>query len=216
MLFALSCLGLPELLTGGRLSTMPSTLPAADGTAIAVPPLDIPAWLIAAGVVNWLLGLAIIILLWQPAANRYYEAVSLSRRRPAYPPYAAPGYGAPGYAPPGYAPPGSPQWQPHGQPPQIRRTRRRRHARPRPDAAFCASLMPPQGALARPCRTRYAARHRQFLAGTTFYTPCTPVSSGAVRMGPLCAGQGLAKAWGRRAGSGGICGHWLLIWRWIS
>ncbi len=85
MLFALSCLGLPELLTGGRLSTMPSTLPAADGTAIAVPPLDIPAWLIAAGVINWLLGLAIIILLWQPAASRYYEAVSLSRRRPAYP-----------------------------------------------------------------------------------------------------------------------------------
>jgi hypothetical protein len=117
VLFALSCLSLPELLTGGRLSTMPSTLPAADGTAVAVPPLDIPAWLIAAGALNWLLGLAIIILLWRPAASRYYEAVSLSRRRPAYPPYAAPGYGAPGFAPPGYAPPGSPQWQPHGQPP---------------------------------------------------------------------------------------------------
>jgi len=132
VLFALSCLGLPELLTGGRLSTMPSTLPAADGATIAVPPLDVPAWLIAAGVVNWLLGLAIIILLWQRAASRYYEAVSLSRRRPAFTPYAAPGYGAPGYAPPGYAPPGytspgytspgcappgSPQWQPYGQPP---------------------------------------------------------------------------------------------------
>jgi hypothetical protein len=117
VLFALSCLGLPELLTGGRLSTMPSTLPAADGATIAVPPLDVPAWLIAAGVVNWLFGLAIIILLWQPAANRYYEAVSLSRRRPAYPPYAAPGYGAPGFAPPRYAPPGSPHWQPHGQAP---------------------------------------------------------------------------------------------------
>jgi hypothetical protein len=117
VLFALSCLGLPELLTGGRLSTVPSTLPAADGTAIGVPPLDIPAWLIAAGVINWLLGLAIIILLWQPAANRYYEAVSLSRRRPVNAPYAAPGYGAPGFAPPGYAPPGSPHWQPHGQAP---------------------------------------------------------------------------------------------------
>jgi hypothetical protein len=117
VLFALSCLGLPELLTGGRLSTMPSTLPAADGATIAVPPLDVPAWLIAAGVVNWLLGLAIIILLWQPAASRYYEAVSLSRRRPTYPPYAAPGYGAPGYAPPGYAQPGSPQWQSYGQAP---------------------------------------------------------------------------------------------------
>jgi hypothetical protein len=117
VLFALSCLGLPELLTGGRLSTMPSTLPAADGATIAVPPLDVPAWLIAAGVVNWLFGLAIIILLWQPAANRYYEAVSLSRRRPVNTPYAAPGYGAPGYARPGYAPPGSPHWQPHGQAP---------------------------------------------------------------------------------------------------
>lgn len=115
--FALSCLGLPELLTGGHLSTMPSTLTAADGATIAVPPLSIPAWLIAGGVVNWLLGLAIIILLWQRAASRYYEAVSLSRRRPVYTPYAAPGYGAPGYAPPGYAPPGPPQWQPYGQPP---------------------------------------------------------------------------------------------------
>jgi hypothetical protein len=110
--FALSCLGLPELLTGGHLSAMPSTLTAADGATITVPPLSIPAWLIAGGVVNWLLGLAIIILLWQRAASRYYEAVSLSRRRPAYTPYAAPGY-----APPGYAQPGSPQWQPYGQPP---------------------------------------------------------------------------------------------------
>ena len=67
--------------------------------------------------VNWLLGLAIIILLWQGAASRYYEAVSLSRRRPVYTPYAAPGYAAPGYPQPGYAPPGSPQWQPYGQPP---------------------------------------------------------------------------------------------------
>jgi hypothetical protein len=115
VLFALSCLGLPELLTGGHLSTMPSTFTAADGATIAVPPLAIPAWLIAAGVVSWLLGLAIVILLWQRAASRYYDAVSLSRRRPAYTPYAAPGYAAPGYAPPGYAPPGSPQWQ--GQPP---------------------------------------------------------------------------------------------------
>ena len=117
VLFALSCLGLPELLTGGRLSTMPSTLTAANGAPIAVPPLDIPAWLIAAGVVNWLLGLAIVILLWQRAASQYYDAVSLSRRRPMHTPYAAPGYGAPGYPPPRYAPPGSPQWQPYGQPP---------------------------------------------------------------------------------------------------
>jgi hypothetical protein len=106
VLFALSCLGLPGLLTGG-LSTMPSTLTNADGATVAVPPLAIPAWLIAGGVVQWLLGLAIIILLWQRAASRYYEAVSLSRRRPAYNPYAAPGY----------APPGFPQWQPYGQPP---------------------------------------------------------------------------------------------------
>jgi hypothetical protein len=112
VLFALSCLGLPELLTGGHLSTMPSTLTAADGATINVPPLAIPAWLIAAGVVNWLLGLAVIILLWQGAASRYYEAVSLSRRGPAYAP------AAPGYAPPGYAAPGSPQWQPpYRQPP---------------------------------------------------------------------------------------------------
>jgi hypothetical protein len=120
--FGLSCLGLPELLTGGRLSTMPSTLPAANGATIAVPPLALPAWLIAVGVVNWLLGLAIIILLWQGGVSRYYEAVSWSRRRPAYTPYtpyAAPGYGAPGYAPPGYAPPGPPQWQPYGQPPAV-------------------------------------------------------------------------------------------------
>ena len=117
VLFALSCLDLPGLLTGGHLSTMPSTLTTADGATIAVPPLAIPAWLIAGGVVNWLLGLAIIILLWQGAVSRYYEAVSLSRRRPVYPSYAAPGYAAPGYAAPGYAPPGSPQWQPYGQPP---------------------------------------------------------------------------------------------------
>jgi len=110
--FGLSCLGLPELLTGGHLSAMPSTLTTADGATIAVPPLAVPAWLIAAGMVNWLLGLAIIILLWQRDASRYYDAVSLSRRRPAYPPYAVPGYGAPGYAPPG-----SSQWQPYGQPP---------------------------------------------------------------------------------------------------
>jgi len=117
VLFALSCLGLPELLTGGHLSTMPSTLTTADGTTIAVPSLAIPAWLIVVGVVNWLLGLAIIILLWQGAASRYYQAVSLSRRRPAHTPYAPPGYAAPGYPPPGYAPPGPPQWQPYGQPP---------------------------------------------------------------------------------------------------
>lgn len=122
VLFALSCLGLPDLLTGGHLSTVPSTFTAADGATIAVPPLAIPAWLIAAGAVNWLLGLAITILLWRRAASRYYDAVSLSRRRPAFTPYAAPGYGAPGYAPPGYtspgyAPPGSPQWQPDGKPP---------------------------------------------------------------------------------------------------
>ena len=110
--FGLSCLGLPGLLTGGHLSAMPSTLTAANGAAITVPPLAIPAWLIAAGVVNWLLGLVIIILLWQRAASQYYDAVSLFRRRPVYTPYVAPGYGAPGYAPPG-----SPQWQPYGQPP---------------------------------------------------------------------------------------------------
>lgn len=117
VLFALSCLGLPALLTGGRLSAVPSTLTAADGTTIAVPPLAMPAWLIAGGVASWLLGLAVVILLWQGAASRYYEAVSLSRRRPVYTPYAAPGYAPPGYASPGYAPPGSPQWQPYGQPP---------------------------------------------------------------------------------------------------
>jgi hypothetical protein len=121
VLFALSCLGLPELLTGGHLSTMPSTLTTADGATIAVPPLAIPAWLIAGGVVNWLLALVIIILLWQRAASRYYEAVSLSRRRPVYTPYAAPGYGAPGYGALGYAPPGFPQWQPYGQPPAAPR-----------------------------------------------------------------------------------------------
>jgi len=115
VLFALSCLGLPELLTGGHLSAMPSTINTGDGTAIAVPPLAIPAWLIAAGVVVWLLGLAIVILLWQRAASRYYEAVSLSRRRPAYAPYTP--YTVPGYGAPGYAPPGSPPWQPYGQPP---------------------------------------------------------------------------------------------------
>jgi hypothetical protein len=109
VLFALSCMGLPQLLTGGRLSTVPSTFTAADGATIALPPLDIPAWLIAGGVVYWLFGLAIIILLWQRGASRYYDAVSLSRRRPVYTPYAPPGYG--------YAPPGSPQWQPNGQPP---------------------------------------------------------------------------------------------------
>jgi hypothetical protein len=123
VLFGLSCLSLPNLLAGGRLTTMPSTFPGADGTPVAVPPLDIPGWAIAAGVVNWLIGLAIIILLWQRAASRYYDAVSLSRRKPVYAPYAAPGYGAPGgYAPPGYAPPGYPapgssQRQPYGQPP---------------------------------------------------------------------------------------------------
>ena len=108
VLFGLSCLGLPELLTGGHLSGMPSTLTAADGATITVPPVAVPAWLIAAGVVNWLLGLAIIILLWQRAASGYYDAVSLSRRRPVYTPHAAPGYGPPGYAP---------QWHHYGQPP---------------------------------------------------------------------------------------------------
>jgi hypothetical protein len=112
--FALSCLGLPELLAGGHLSTMPSTITTANGATVAVPPLTVPAWLIAGGVVNWLLGLAIIILLWQSAASRYYEAVSLSRRSPVYTPYAAPGY-----PPPGYASPGFPQWQPYGQPPAV-------------------------------------------------------------------------------------------------
>jgi len=112
--FALSCLGLPGLLTGGHLSTMPSTLTTAGGATVAVPPLAIPAWLIAGGVVSWLLGLAIIILLWQGAVSRYYKAVSLSRRRPVYTPYAARGY-----ATSGYAPPGSPQWQPYGQPPAV-------------------------------------------------------------------------------------------------
>jgi len=118
--FGLSCLSLPGLLTGGHLSTMPSTITTGDGSTIAVPPLAIPAWLIAAGVVSWLLGLAIIILLWQGAASRYYEAVSLSRRRPVTPyatPGYAPGYAAPGYGAPGYAPPGYQQWQPYGQPP---------------------------------------------------------------------------------------------------
>jgi len=112
VLFALSCTSVPEFVTGGHLSTMPSTITSTDGATIAVPPLNFPAWLIAGGVVNWLLGLAIIILLWQGAASRYYQAVSLSRRGPVYTPYPPPGY-----APPGYAPPGSPQWQPYGQSP---------------------------------------------------------------------------------------------------
>jgi len=135
VLFALSCLGLPDLLAGGGLYTMPSTFPAADGATIAVPPLDFPAWLIAASVVNWLFGLAIVILLWQRAASRYYDAVSVSRRRPVYTPYAAPGYGAPGYAPPGYAPPGSPQWQPYGQPPADPQDPQDPQAPPRPPLA---------------------------------------------------------------------------------
>jgi hypothetical protein len=107
VLFALSCLSLPELLTGGHLSTMPSTFPVANGGVVSVPPPDIPSWVTAAGAVNWLLGLAIIILLWQRDSNRYYDAVSWSRRKPAYNPYAAPGYGGPGYGGPGYGAPGS-------------------------------------------------------------------------------------------------------------
>jgi hypothetical protein len=112
VLFALSCLSLPQLVSGGHLSTMPPTITTADGSTVAVPPLAMPAWLIAGGAVGWLIGLAIIILLWQGASSRYYEAVSLSRRGPAYAPYAP-------YAAPGYAPPGSPQWQPYGQPPAV-------------------------------------------------------------------------------------------------
>ena len=136
VLFALSCLGLPELLTGGRLSTMPSTLTAADGATIAVPPLDTPAWLIAAGAVNWLLGLAIIILLWRPAASRYYEAVSLSRRRPV-PPVRRTGIRGARVRPTRVRPAGDCRGgSPAASRPQIRRTRRTRrtrNARPGPD-----------------------------------------------------------------------------------
>ena len=49
--------------------------------------------------------------------------------------------------------------------------------------------------------------------GLLLCTPCAQVLSEAVRQGLMCAGRGLAEVWGRRAGSGGICGRCLLIWR---
>ena len=98
--------------------------------------------------------------------------------------------------------PGTPRRDPRtGSPtarrPQIRMTRRRRNARPWPDGRVLRAAHASAGLWPRPRRTRYAARHRQFLAGTTFCTPCTPVSSDAVRLGPLFAGQRATGVWGR-------------------
>ena len=64
----LSCLGVPGLLTGGHLSVMPSTLTAATAPQSPCRRSRFRAWLIAAGAVNWLLGLEIIILLRRRAA----------------------------------------------------------------------------------------------------------------------------------------------------
>ena len=50
----------------------------------------------------------------------------------------------------------------------------------------------------------------------TFCVPCTPVLSDRVGLGPATAGQRSCCGWGRRVVAGGICGHWLWVWRCVS
>jgi hypothetical protein len=138
--FGISCLNLLDLLTGGRLSTMPSTETSPNGTVVHLPSITVPADLIVSGIVYWLVGLAVIILLWQRDSTQFFQARTAIRRlggpgggypgyaqpgyaQPGYgqPGYAQPGYGQPGYGQPGYAQPdyGQPQpFRPYGQPPE--------------------------------------------------------------------------------------------------
>jgi hypothetical protein len=48
----------------------------------------------------------------------------------------------------------------------------------------------------------------------TFCMPCSMVSSDDVALGPVAAGQTGFDVWARLAGSGGIWGHWHLVWHW--
>lgn len=76
---------------------------------------------------EWGIGLAALILLWQPESSQFFASAQHLKRAAAYgavpPGYPAPGYPAPGYPPPGY---GQPQyWQPpqdgqpgYGEPPR--------------------------------------------------------------------------------------------------
>jgi hypothetical protein len=108
--FGISCLNLPDLLTGGKLSTVPSTETSPNGTVIHLPSITMPADLIVSGIVYWLVGLAVIILLWQRDSTRFFQARTAMKRLGApgggYPGYAQPGYGQPGYGQPGYGQPG--------------------------------------------------------------------------------------------------------------
>jgi hypothetical protein len=133
--FGISCLNLPSLLTGGKLSTMPSTETSPNGTVVHLPSITVPADLVVSGIVYWLVGLAVIILLWQRDSTRFFQARTAMKRlgvpgggypnyaQPGYgqPGYGQPGYGQPGYGQPGYAQPeyGQPQpFRPYGQPPE--------------------------------------------------------------------------------------------------
>jgi hypothetical protein len=108
--FGISCLNLPDLLTGGRLSTVPSTETSPNGTVVHLPSITVPADLIASGIVYWLVGLAVIILLWQRDSTQFFRARTAIKRLGSpgggYPGYAQPGYGQPGYGQPGYGQPG--------------------------------------------------------------------------------------------------------------
>jgi hypothetical protein len=118
--FGISCLSLPQLVTGGSLTRMPPTITGANGTTVTIPSLSPPGWVIAAGLVYWAIGLAVIILIWQNSSNQFFRARQATRlghaRQYAQPGYAQPGYGQPGYGQPGYGQPAG-QWQPYGQPP---------------------------------------------------------------------------------------------------
>lgn len=103
--FGVSCVSLPQLLTGGALSrSMSPALNEGSAATVAIPGFS--AWLIAAGLVYWAIGLTVIILIWQKASTRFYRAQQALKT------YGQFGYGQPGYPQPGYGQPG------YGQPPQ--------------------------------------------------------------------------------------------------
>jgi hypothetical protein len=120
--FGLSCLSLPQLVSGGAFMRMPSSV---SDQSNPLPSLAPTPWVIATGLIYWAIGLAVIILIWQNSSTQFYQAKRALKLgydpRYGYPGYGQPVYGQPGYGQPGYGQPsyGQPSYgQPgYGQPP---------------------------------------------------------------------------------------------------
>jgi hypothetical protein len=71
----------------------------------------------ALSILGWLIGLVVVILLWNRQSSDYFKPPPAAYGYGYQPPTQAPGYQPPGYQPPGYQPPPPGGPPPGGQPP---------------------------------------------------------------------------------------------------